>query len=1106
MASWKAGRCSTAPWYALNNRVAWHDDAIWYDLSDAAWRAVKITAGGWTIVDTPPVLFRRYAHQDAQVSPVRGGTVDLLDRYLHVPAHARTLLKVTLCTYFIPDIPHAGLHVHGHKGAGKSFLLRTLRHLIDPSQIPLLSVPRDASELAQQIAHHYAPFYDNLGHLQKWVSDCLCRAVTGEGFSKRELYSDDEDVIYRFRRCIGLNGINIAAVEPDILDRLLLIEMSRIAEEHRAEERTLHARFEHDRPAILGGIFDTLSTAMKLYPTVTIHGFPRMADYAKWGEAIAQAVGCPPGEFIALYKTNIHGQHEEVVRSHPVAAAIAALMDERDLWEGSATELLADLGAVAERLKLDTKDRVWPKAPHALTRRIKEVQSDLTEVGITIHFGEDEKKRSRLRIQKVVKIAPEAPDPNDSEDLAPELSPELFVGPENSSGNAPQKNTQDSGHLELPELPELLSDPSYSPPDSPEVEEAAEERRAIQEADGLASGRETETKGHVEVGTSHDTPAFEYVTTSARLTAVLPDVIASPVIGLDTETTGLDPLKAHLRLIQIATPTQTLVIDADSCPIGALAPLFSSPRRIIGHNVKFDLRFLSAAGVPWPRGELFDTMLAAQLLGAGTAAGLLRNCGLAAVVERTLGLSVDKTEQAKDWTGTLRHEQLIYAAKDAAVLLPLYDHVNEALTAANLQRVADIEFRCVPAVAWMETCGLPIDADVWVARAEEEAHRAQALAAEMYTLLGRTNPNGKVLHLSNDTPLNWESHEQVLTLFRSRGHTLDNTTTESLSALLGIDPLAETLLAYREAAKMAGTYGKRWLTKHRHPITGRVHADFLQLGTVSGRMSCVKPNLQNVPKAGPYRRAVCPGEGRAIVKADYSQIELRIAAVIADEQNMLTAFRGGEDLHALTAATVLNIRLNQVGKEHRQLAKALNFGLLYGMGARALREYAAATYKVALSEEQARVHKQRFFAAYPKLATWHGQTGALLRDVQVLDTRTLAGRRRIGITGFTDALNTPVQGTGADGLKLAMARLFAHRHEVPDARLITCVHDEIVAECPEEEAEQTAEWLQHHMTAAMTAIVGESVPIDVETTIGTDWAGTPLTARVQDERMTHAYR
>ena len=194
----------------------------------------------------------------------------------------------------------------------------------------------------------------------------------------------------------------------------------------------------------------------------------------------------------------------------------------------------------------------------------------------------------------------------------------------------------------------------------------------------------------------------------------------------------------------------------------------------------------------------------------------------------------------------------------------------------------------------------------------------------------------------------------------------------------------------------------------------------------------------------------------------------------------------------MTAARLLGVAPEQVTSESRQLAKAVNFGLLYGMGARTLQTYAWQHYRVRLTPTEAEQYRQRFFAAYAGLRRWHDATDSALRSTHTQDTRTLAGRRRLGVSKFTEALNSPVQGTGADGIKWALARLFMHQQEAPDARLVAVVHDEIVAECPIEGAAQTAAWLQEHLAAAMTEILQDAVPVVVETTIGQDWAGTPL--------------
>jgi DNA polymerase-1 len=245
--------------------------------------------------------------------------------------------------------------------------------------------------------------------------------------------------------------------------------------------------------------------------------------------------------------------------------------------------------------------------------------------------------------------------------------------------------------------------------------------------------------------------------------------------------------------------------------------------------------------------------------------------------------------------------------------------------------------------------------------------------------------------------------------------------------------------------------------------------------------------MQNIPRTPAYRACFRAPAGRALVKADYAQIELRLAAVIAGDEAMLAACRDGADLHTRTAATVLGVAADRVTREQRQLAKALNFGLLYGMGAAGLRQYAAAQYGVALSQEEAEAHRDRFFAAYRGLRRWHrGQPEG------AVTTRTLAGRQRLAVARFTEMLNTPVQGSGADGLKAALSRLWRHRSEVPTARLIATVHDEIVAECPAADAPVVAGWLSRHMEAAMSEVVAGQVPIAVEATIARDWAGTPL--------------
>jgi DNA polymerase-1 len=220
----------------------------------------------------------------------------------------------------------------------------------------------------------------------------------------------------------------------------------------------------------------------------------------------------------------------------------------------------------------------------------------------------------------------------------------------------------------------------------------------------------------------------------------------------------------------------------------------------------------------------------------------------------------------------------------------------------------------------------------------------------------------------------------------------------------------------------------------------------------------------------------------------FGQIQLRLAAVMAQDEVMLAAYRAGADLHVKTAAAVLGIAEEAVTAANRQTAKALNFGLLYSMGAPRLRQYAYDQYRVTLSLVEAERLRARFFQTYPGIARWHRETAADLRARGSLDTRTLAGRRRCAVTQLPEALNTPVQGGDADCLKIALARLFQHRNDVPEAQLIAAIHDEVLAECPAEMAEHTASWLRTHMIAATQALVGDAVPIVVDVQVGDTWA------------------
>jgi len=369
----------------LHNRVAHYEGAFWYDLTDPKWRAVRITAGGWDIVTDVPILFRRYAHHRPQVDPLRGGDPRRLLEFINVKEpQQQLLLEIYAISCLVPDIPHVAPILHGPQGATKTTLLRVMRRLIDPSVTETLSLPHDREQLVQQLAHHWAPYYDNLTGMHDWISDALCRAITGEGSSKREFYTDDDDIIYSFRVCLGFNGINVAAHKPDLLDRALLIGLEEVPRAQRRPEAEFWQAFEEARPAIFGGMLDALSRALKLRPGVKVNNLPRMADFTLWGCAIAEALERSKDEFLNAYHANLMDRNDEVTAANPVAAMVLTFMEDRDSWSGSASALLTELDRLAQHHRVDMRTQSWPKAAHILGRRLNEIRPNLTTAGIQL--------------------------------------------------------------------------------------------------------------------------------------------------------------------------------------------------------------------------------------------------------------------------------------------------------------------------------------------------------------------------------------------------------------------------------------------------------------------------------------------------------------------------------------------------------------------------------------------------------------------------------------------------------------------------------------------------------------------------------------------------
>jgi len=391
------------PRITLYNRVAPGENCFWLDMTDDKHRTIKITSEGWSIVDDPPILFKRYSHQLPLAMPTRGCDAWRLLDFFNIATSESEQVKldsedkipntklVVMCTcvsFLIPTIPHPILLLYGIQGSGKSVIFKLLKRLLDPSSIELLTLPKNEGERVQQLEHHWLSFYDNVTHLPHWMSDTLCRAVTGSGFSKRELYSDDDDVIYGFKRCVGVNGINIAAQTGDLLDRAVLVGLSNIEKEKRRTEEELFTEFEKCKPEILGAFLDVLVRAMQLYPQVNPAELFRMADFTKWGCAISRGLGNTEKEFLGAYALKVKAQSEEAAHASPIATVLLdSFASLKEPWEETPTQLYMRLNEHAKVLGISTRQKAWPKAPNTLVRQLNELAPSLKSLGLEIETG-----------------------------------------------------------------------------------------------------------------------------------------------------------------------------------------------------------------------------------------------------------------------------------------------------------------------------------------------------------------------------------------------------------------------------------------------------------------------------------------------------------------------------------------------------------------------------------------------------------------------------------------------------------------------------------------------------------------------------------------------
>ena len=562
-------------------------------------------------------------------------------------------------------------------------------------------------------------------------------------------------------------------------------------------------------------------------------------------------------------------------------------------------------------------------------------------------------------------------------------------------------------------------------------------------------------------------------------------------LGFDTETTELDPYRGDLRLVQFSTGKATYVIDLkpfrtngslrDNTDLAPLRELLADPAKIkIAHNAKFDAKWIRHHLGTEVNG-LFDTFLASQLIAAGDQD---RRHSLAEVAQFFTGTELDKTEQISDWSGELSQSQIEYAARDAAIMIPLREQIEERIKNDDLTRAAELEFQCIMPIAEMELNGFYLDEARWreqldrvkvaQAKAADELQEMLSEGVAQATLFGRAE-------------INLDSQQQVTDALLNLGVPVPDTTRAwQLQPLAEKYPVVAKLLEYRAVAKSLSSFGENIL-EFIEPKTGRIHADFRQIGAPTGRFSCSNPNLQQIPHEEQYRRCFRAPEGRKLVIADYSQIELRILADFSGDTNFIKAFISGQDFHTTTASQVFGVAPAEVSPEQRSFAKRLNFGVVYGIGASRF------GMMTGLSQNEAENTLRRYFGTYRDLDAYLRQSGSDVITKRIArtassrmlrlrfdetDRQQIASARRYGV-------NMPIQGTSADILKRSL-RLLHDSLRGTSGRLVNIVHDEVIVECDADEAESIAGKLESAMCTAGAEYIAK-VPVNVDVHISDEW-------------------
>jgi hypothetical protein len=381
------------PEQTVHIRTAEHDGHIYIDLADEHWRAVDIGPDGWRVIGSPPVRFRRPAGMLPLPVPERGGSIETLRSFINLPSRNDFVLIVAwLLAALRAGGPYPLLAISGEQGSAKTVLSKVLKALIDPNAAPVRALSREERELMIAANNGYLLAFDNLSGLPVWLSDALCRLATGGSFAVRQLYTDDEEMLFEAARPILLNGIEEVVSRPDLGDRAIFLTLTPIRETQRRPENELWREFEMARPGILGALLDAVVHGLRALGGVEPDRLPRMADFVIWVTACERALW-PASTFAHAYAANRRAAIDNIIEADPVASRIRAIMAHRTIWTGNASDLLRLCSEGGEGISFGSG---WAKTPRTLASRLRRAQTFLRTLGIEITFSREGRTGTRM--------------------------------------------------------------------------------------------------------------------------------------------------------------------------------------------------------------------------------------------------------------------------------------------------------------------------------------------------------------------------------------------------------------------------------------------------------------------------------------------------------------------------------------------------------------------------------------------------------------------------------------------------------------------------------------------------------------------------------------